>query len=200
VKVLAFDDVLALEPAARLRSLLNAGSPLVQQAAAELVQRLRDHPLVGPGLLPRRFSAPVFRRHEAGLGTTPVVGDAIVRHECDIRVDVGIIVGLSDPSEYEGGDVLIDTGSGEERITIGVGSCVLYPASARCGIAPITRGVRWTAELQAQSFVRGAEEREILYDIGYSLHLLRLFGPAEDPNVARLEACSRNLLRILAEC
>jgi PKHD-type hydroxylase len=199
VRIFVFDDLLSSDSAARLRSLLTAGVSSISQVAVEITQALRDHPLVGLGLQPRRLSAPVFQLREAGAGIVPTVSDAILGDEDKIRADAGIIVALSASSEYDGGEVLIDTGSGEERITVDAGGCVIYPSWARCGLAPVTRGIRWTAEIQVQSFVRGAQEREILYEIGYSLHLLRLFSPPHDPDVARLETCSQNLLRILAE-
>ncbi|WP_437738250.1 hypothetical protein [Sorangium sp. So ce1335] len=130
------------------------------------------------------------------------VDHAIVGGSGGIRADVGATVFLSDPSSYEGGDLVIDTGYGEELYKGRAGAVVVRPASARHRIARVTRGVRWTAELWAQSLVRNPAQREILHDIGCSLRSMELLGmDGSDGGAAvdRLRACHRNLLRLWSD-
>lgn len=49
---------------------------------------------------------------------------------------------LSDPSEYEGGDILIKTGKDEEVIKKEKGFMVMFPSFVLHKVTPVTKGVR----------------------------------------------------------
>lgn len=198
--LLTLSDVLNPEAAADICSILlqNKGDGS-GNAAATVTNALWSHPLFSLGVQPRALSTPAFRRYDIGMESPVTVDDVMVGGNSGIRADVGIIVFLSDPSNYEGGELVIDSGHGDETIKEPAGHCVIYPASVRHGVARLVRGTQWTAELWAQSLVRDPTQRQILYDIGYSLHLLELFGSAGSPDVNRLQECHRNLLRRWAE-
>jgi PKHD-type hydroxylase len=193
-------DVLSPEVAARLCSMSNdANVRTTQDMAATVTQALWSHPLFVLAVHPKRLSQPVFRRYDEGMESGGAVADALNGGNNGIRADVGVIVFLSEPLSYDGGELVLDTGFGDEKIKAGAGECVIYAASARRGVALLTRGTRWTAECCAQSLIRHSAQREILYDIGYSLHLLELFGPTRRAEVDQLRACQQNLLRLWAE-
>jgi PKHD-type hydroxylase len=195
--VLVLLDLLNSEAAADLCSRLRQGQEA--EAAALLTQHLGSHPLFLLAVQPHSLSQPDFRRHEeeAGEVAEALVGVGGSRR---IRADVGVTVFLSDPSSYQGGELVLDRGWGDESIKEGAGACVLYPASARRRFARVTQGSPWLAQLWAQSLVRDPARREILYDIGYSLHLLDLFGRGQGAQeVDRLNKCQRNLLRLWTE-
>jgi len=128
-----------------------------------------------------------------------IVNDAMIGGGSGIRADIGVIVFLSSPDSYDGGELVLDSGYGGESIKERAGTCVVYPASACQAVGRVLRGTRWTVELWAQSLVRDPGQREILYDIGYSLHLIELFGHAREQDTEQLQKCHRNLLRLWAE-
>lgn len=199
--LLTLSDVLRPAIAARLCSILLEGEVVAtRDAAATVTEGIWSHPLFLLGVQPRSLSQPAFRRYDKGMESSGVVDDAIIGGSRGIRADVGVVVFLSDVSSYDGGELIVDSGYGDESIKECAGYCVIYPGSARHGVARVTRGTRWTAELWVQSLVRDPLQREILYDIGCSLHFLELFGQARDPaEVDRLQKCQRNLLRLWAE-
>jgi PKHD-type hydroxylase len=193
-------DVLSSEVAGELCTMLDAhDADVPEDASAAVVEAVQSHPLLALGVQPRSISRPSFRRFDEGMDLQDAVDKTIVSDHEPMRADVGISVFLSDPSDYLGGDLLVDIGYGYESYKPPAGGCVVRPTSARYGVAPVIRGHRWTAELWAQSLIRGPAEREILYDIGYSVHLLELFGRDVSTEVDRLRVCQESLLRFWAE-
>lgn len=49
---------------------------------------------------------------------------------------------LSDPSEYEGGEILVKTGRGEETVKREKGFMVMFPSFMLHKVTPVTKGVR----------------------------------------------------------
>ena len=60
---------------------------------------------------------------------------------------------------------MIDTASGEESYKLPAGSAVIYPSTTLHRVAEVTRGTREVAVTWAQSLVRSAERRELLFDL-----------------------------------
>jgi PKHD-type hydroxylase len=195
--LLTLRELLSREVVLRvLSSILRDGPRATRDARAIVKKALSSNPLFMLGVRPLNLSEPTFRFHQEGMKSEEAIDDAII---AGYRADVGIIVFLSELSSYDGGELVVDTGWGEEKVKESAGDCVVYPASARHRMTEVTRGSHWTAELSAQSLIRHPAQREILYDLGYSLHLLELFGGGQTDNLERLKKCQENLLRLWAE-
>jgi len=86
-----------------------------------------------------------------------------------MRTDVGMTIFLSDPDDYEGGELVLygTEGADEEgrRIKLPAGSMVFYPPVMLHEVAPVTKGERLVAVTWAQSMIRRPDQREILYDL-----------------------------------
>jgi PKHD-type hydroxylase len=197
--LLQLSDVLDSEAIDRLApALAQDGAVLSGGAAALVIGSLWNHPLFHMAVEPRRLSAPVVHRY-AGGGDDDGLEPAISGEDNALRVDVAVVVWLSAREEYDGGAMRLLGQGGEERIDGARGAGVIYPASVPRRIAPVTRGALWTAEVQVQSLVRDPLQREVLYDVGYSLQLLELFGRERAAERRQLRACHDNLLRMWAE-
>jgi len=82
-----------------------------------------------------------------------------------VRTDVSFTLFLADPESYDGGELVIETAAGEDDLKLPAGSMVAYPSTALHRVAPVTRGERLVAVGWAQSYVRDAARREILFDL-----------------------------------
>jgi len=82
-----------------------------------------------------------------------------------IRTDVSFTLFLSDPGDYDGGELVIETNAGEDEFKLPPGCLVAYPSTTLHRVAPVTRGERLVAVGWAQSYVRDAARREILFDL-----------------------------------
>jgi len=194
--LLQLSDVVGPELFARIASAAAAQASSGPFALGdELLAELRGHPLFALAVQPRASSTPRLLRRDGECASSSV-SDAL----CEgTRVDVGIALFVSDPDGYDGGELLVDTGFGEETYRPAVGDCLVYPASCRVRSAKVTRGVRLTLEFGMQSTIREPVQREILYDLGYSTRMLELFGHGESEELVKLRACEQNLLRLWSE-
>jgi len=204
-------DIVCRETAVRLCNELPRGNGPVEAcsqsgpgdgvdvAGRQLVDILLAHPLFRLVVQPRAFSPPRLRLHAVGTHANPTIDDAIVDSLGLIRADVTICVFLNDPSEYDEGELVINAGNGDEVFKESIGTCIIYPSAALRRVEPVKKGNCWTAELHAQSLIRGQAERQILYDIGCASHFLETFGDRNAPNAVRLHRCREQLLRMWAE-
>lgn len=144
---------------------------------------------------PKQLSPILFSRYEPGRKYGSHVDDAIMG---GMRADVSFTLFLSDPSTYDGGELVIETAAGDEAIKLEAGSMIVYPATSLHRVSEITCGERLAAVGWARSFIRDEAKRELLFDLDTARS--RLFtreGKSEDYDL--LSKSSANLLRMWAE-
>ena len=72
---------------------------------------------------------------------------------------------MSDPKSYDGGELTIESASGEETFKLDAGALVAYSATSLHRVADVTRGARLAAVGWARSLVRDPARRELLFDL-----------------------------------
>ncbi len=58
-----------------------------------------------------------------------------------LRTDVSATLFLTNPDDYDGGELQIEDTFGRHSIKLGAGDMVVYPATSLHQVAPITRGL-----------------------------------------------------------
>jgi PKHD-type hydroxylase len=152
--------------------------------------------------LPHKTFPPLFNRYEVGDGFGLHIDNAIrpVRGtSVKVRTDLSATLFLSDPAEYDGGTLEIETAFGAQSVKLPAGHLVLYPASSLHQVTPITRGRRVASFFWVQSMVRDESDRAILFDLDQTIQGLASASGSNDPNVVRLTGLYHNLLRKWAE-
>lgn len=114
---------------------------------------------------PRNMKPIMFSRYEPGMEYGTHVDNAVMSGRPPVRSDVSLTLFLSEPDTYDGGELTIQTLTGEEQIKLPAGSIVTYPSSTLHRVAPVTRGVRVAAVTWVQSMIRDPACREILSDL-----------------------------------
>ncbi|NBJ13026.1 Fe2+-dependent dioxygenase [Microvirga arsenatis] len=115
-----------------------------------------------------------------------------------IRTDVSFTLFLVDPDSYHGGELVIESVSGEEEVKLPAGFLVAYPSTSLHRVAPVTRGERLVAVSWAQSYVRDSARREMLFDLENAKR--GLFATSgKTPEFDLLAKTSANLFRMWAE-
>jgi PKHD-type hydroxylase len=180
--------------AARLvKSNLQASdTPQVEAMRAMVQDRLMTHPLFALATRPKAIVGPLFARYRPGHAYGAHVDDALIG---GMRTDVSFTLFLSEPSSYDGGELVIDTSSGEEAFKLAPGSIVTYPATTLHRVEPVTRGERLAAAGWVRSHLRDAAQRELLFDLETARR--RLFEREGKTAEADLLAkCAANLMRM----
>jgi PKHD-type hydroxylase len=163
---------------------------------------LRRDPLFFSAALPRRIFNPLFNRYSGGSNHYGAHIDGAVLHSKHpdqwVRTDLSCTLFLSDPDDYEGGELVIREPQGERRVKLPAGDLVLYPGSTLHEVSPVTRGSRVASFFWVESMVRSPEQRQLLFDMDMALLQLRQRGE-DDPAVVQLTGTYHNLLRMWAD-
>lgn len=133
----------------------------------------------------------IISRYDAGMRYDNHVDAAFMDN---VRCDVSFTLFLSDPSEYEGGDLIIDEGGRTNRVKLAAGNMVLYPSTAVHRVSEVTSGVRYAAVGWIKSRIRSAEQRFILFELDKCLTELEGDENRLETRV-RLANARNNLLR-----
>lgn len=176
--------------------------PEARALGETILRALGSNAMFNSAALPLRVFPPLFNRYDAGMGFETHVDNAI-RYNASarqrIRTDLSATLFLSDPDEYDGGELVIEDSYGEQRVKLAAGDMVLYPADSLHRVEPITRGSRWASFFWVQSMVRDDGDRALLFRFDQSITLARTELGDEHPAVLGLTSTFHNLLRKWAE-
>lgn len=180
---------------------LGGETPLGRELGDIVLRAIESSPLFLSAALPRHVFPPLFNRYDVGMDFGGHVDNAVrqipgTAHR--IRTDLSATLFLSAPDSYDGGELVIETGGGEERIKLPAGDMILYPARTIHRVEPVTRGSRLACFFWAQSMVRGRDRREMLFDLDRSIQSLA-GQVGDDRAIVRLTSLYHNLLREWAE-
>ncbi|RDI59105.1 Fe2+-dependent dioxygenase [Microvirga subterranea] len=144
---------------------------------------------------PKTLTPLLFSRYGGGQHYGTHVDNPLMN---GIRTDVSFTLFLADPDSYDGGELVIESVSGEDEIKLPAGHLVAYSSTSLHRVAPVTRGERLVAVGWAQSYLRDAAQRELLFDLENAKR--GLFARAgKTPEFDLLAKTSANLFRMWAE-
>jgi len=173
-------------------------APQVQVLRKLVLQALNRNALFFTAALPLKILPPFFNRYSGDSNYYGYHVDNAMRTMPDgsgyVRADVSATLFLSEPDEYEGGELTIDDTFGQHGLKLPAGSMVVYPSSSVHQVSPVTAGARVACFMFIQSMVRDATKRRLLYDMDLSLMQLR-DTVGETDAVVKLTGVYHNLLR-----
>jgi PKHD-type hydroxylase len=151
------------------------------------------------GALPHRVADPIFARYRPGMAYGDHVDDPIMGSSAPrFRADLSMTVFLNPPHDYDGGELVIRTSFGEQRVKLDAGAAVLYPSSSLHRVAGVTRGGRLVALTWVQSYVRDPARRELLHELNRAReHLLKEAPGAE--HTGQVDRSYTNLVRMWSD-
>ena len=179
---------------------LPEASPLRADLGRQILAALSRNPLFFAAALPLKTLPPRFNRYQGGGEYGFHVDGAVMRAdgELQVRSDLSCTLFLSEPDEYEGGELVISDTYGEHGVKLQAGDLILYPSSSLHRVTPVTRGARVAAFFWIQSMVRDGEQRRMLFEMDTAIEALRR-SQADNAAVLQLTGVYHNLLRRWAE-
>lgn len=139
-----------------------AASPDRDAILEKVRTALLAHPVFTSAVRPRRMTPLIVSKYGVGETYGTHVDDALMG---GIRSDVSFTLFLSDPDSYDGGELEIDDSFESRRIRLPAGAAITYPSTSLHRVTPVTRGERLAVVGWAESWVRAADRREILFDL-----------------------------------
>lgn len=180
---------------------LPEASTLRRELGATVVAALARHPLYHAAVLPLRTLSPRFNRYEGGGeygfhidGAVMATGDA----DTHVRSDISCTLFLSEPEEYDGGELIVSDTYGEHEVKLPAGDAIVYPSSSLHRVAPVTRGARIASFFWIQSMVRDDGARRLLLELDTAIRTLSA-SAADQASILQLTGVYHNLLRRWAE-
>jgi PKHD-type hydroxylase len=181
------------------------GHPAARQLGEMILKALGRSPLFFAAALPLHVFPPLFNRYSGGHSFGTHVDNAIRQlpgSPLRIRTDLSATLFLTDPEEYDGGELIVEDTYGGKSVKLPAGHMVLYPATSLHHVRPVTRGARTSSFFWIQSMVRDDGRRSLLLDLDRGIQRLGrdLPGqPAAQQAAVQLTGVYHNLLRQWAE-
>ena len=226
--LITVDRALSAEQVAELRAILHAGgdawvdgrvtaghqgapvkfnrqiderSEAAAHGQAIVLGAIERNPLFISAALPNRVYPPMFNRYGEGMAFGAHVDGGVridPRTGDKLRTDISATLFLSDPGDYDGGELEVADTYGLHSIKLNAGDLLLYPATSQHRVTPVTRGERLASVFWVQSLVRDDGRRALLFDLDTAIQQLNRTG-ADDEARRTLVGCYHNLLRQWAD-
>ncbi len=181
---------------------LPRGDALAQELGNAILRKLGNHPEFVSASLAEKIWPPVFNCYRDG-GHYGTHSDAALMRlpeaGLSIRSDLSATLFLTEPDEYDGGELVAETAFGAQSVKLEAGDMVLYPSSSLHQVTPVTRGQRICAITWIQSAVADEGARALLYDLDCSIRALTPDRAKDDADINRLIHVYHNLLRRWAQ-
>ena len=171
--------------------------PVARRVGETIVGALARSPLFRSAALPLHVFPPLFNRYTGGQSFGSHVDNAVrqiagTAHQ--VRTDLSATLFLSEPDEYDGGELVIEDTFGVQSVKLAAGHMILYPATSLHHVRPVTRGARVSSFFWIQSMVRDDGERTLLFDLDLAIQRLGADHP-DHASVLQLTGVYHNLLR-----
>lgn len=164
----------------------------------EILSAISKNNLFVSAALPLRILPPMFNSYGEGQFFGTHVDNAIRSNPLSgerIRTDLSCTVFLSEPDEYDGGELVIEEYYGVQEVKLSAGSAVLYPSTSLHQVTPITRGRRVSSFFWMQSMVREDINRTLLFDLDQTIQELAKEKGVDDEICVRLTGIYHNIIR-----
>lgn len=176
--------------------------PLTQHLGHIILNALGQHALFLSAAIPLDIIPPLFNRYENNQAFGFHVDNAIRRirgTQERLRTDLSCTVFLSEPEEYEGGDLIIEDTYGYHEVKLPAGDMILYPSTSLHEVTAVNSGCRLASFFWVQSMVRDDHERHLLFNLDQTIQNLRMQLGDQHEEVIKLTNMYHNLMRKWAE-
>lgn len=175
--------------------------PLALELGAQIIERLSANNIFMSAALPEKIFPPLFNCYEGGESFGYHIDNAIRPIKGApgrVRTDLSMTLFLSEPGDYEGGELVVLDTYGTREIKLPAGSAVLYPGTSLHKVNPVTRGARISSFFWIQSLLREDSERALLLQLDVAIQRLMRDAP-EHESLEELTGIYHNLLRKWAD-
>tara|TARA_B110000858_G_C17810077_1_gene480675 strand:- start:11518 stop:12195 length:678 start_codon:yes stop_codon:yes gene_type:complete len=169
--------------------------PKRDQFLQMITSTVNSNPVTRSASLPRRLTYPLLSKYEAGMSYGWHIDNPIMSAVGGLlRTDISCTVFISDSSDYEGGELIVRTSSGDARVKLERGDAFIYPSTSRHQVLEVTSGERLAVVFWIQSMVADASKREILHELGVAYDRVLKETP-ESEALQSIQRTQTNLLR-----
>jgi len=173
-----------------------------RQLGERILRALAANTVFVSAAVPLHIFPPLFNRYVPGQFFGEHVDNCIRGDRLTglrIRTDLSVTLFLSEPEEYDGGELVIDDYYGSHQVKLPAGHVVLYPSTSLHRVTPVTKGARISSFFWLQSMIKDPVARRMTFDMDNTIQeLVRRLG-RNDADVRKLTNIYHNIIRYWAE-
>ena len=173
----------------------HAAHPEVQQIVGRAIL---SNPLVQQAIMPVKILPPIISKYEKGMHYGWHTDSPLMGEEFTIRVDTSITVFLNNPTEYEGGELVIHSPGGYVNYKLQKGDAIIYPTTRLHGVNQVSSGHRMAAVTWMQCAIKNPEQRELLFQLKATTDAIGNANSGSTEHLMLMQVYS-NLVRMWAE-
>lgn len=166
---------------------IDQSQPVGHEIGQMILKALSTNGIFLEAAQPLKVLPPKFNRYEGGEHYGAHIDNAIMdipgSAGLRLRADLSMTVFLSEPEEYDGGELRVLDTYGHQAIKLPAGHAILYTATSLHEVTPVTRGVRTSSFFWIESRIRDDGQRSMLYDLGLVIASLAATNP-DHPSVS----------------
>lgn len=164
-----------------------------------ILEALVRHPVLSLAALPKSILPPTFSRYDTNMTYGFHLDSPFMKAgKTSVRTDLAMTVFLNDPATYDGGELVVQTNSGETGVKLDAGDGFLYFSGTRHRVNPVTKGVRLVAVTWIESRIRDQHLRDLIYDLAVARELMKQ-KDKDAPGLELVEKVYVNMLRMWGE-
>ena len=172
---------------------LNRKSDISQKYSAFILNKMLSNPLIKSFSLAKKIHGIMFTRSSKGMKYGRHIDNPFMSTG---RADLSFTIFFNKISDYEGGELVVDDLNTENKFKLNEGEIVIYPSTYLHSVKEVENGERIVCVGWIESYVKGIEEREYLFDIDAGAKsLLAKHGRSDELDL--IFKSYSNLLRIL---
>ena len=174
---------------------LDRDSEEANEMSNYVIERILKDALLKSFTLPRKVHGVMFTSTRSGQGYGTHVDNAYMSTG---RSDLSFTLFLSNPSDYEGGELSFQTIQDRKQIKLKAGEIIIYPSTSLHSVEPVNHGERLVCVGWIQSYIANNDDRNMLFGLDAGARGL-LAQHGRSPELDLVFQAYSNLLRRLGD-
>tara|TARA_B100000963_G_scaffold99016_1_gene85557 strand:+ start:6026 stop:6691 length:666 start_codon:yes stop_codon:yes gene_type:complete len=172
---------------------MNRESELSKKYSKLIKKKILSDSLIKSFTLPKSIHGIMFTKALQGMKYGRHIDNAYMSSG---RADLSFTIFLSDKSEYDGGELIVENVDKESKFKLNRGEIIIYPSIYLHSVQEVIKGERFVCVGWIESYVKSIEEREYLFDIDAGARgMLAKYGRSDELDL--IFKSYSNLLRVL---
>ena len=174
---------------------LNRKSDISEKLSLLIKKKILNDDLIKSFSLPKHIHGIMFTKSLKGMSYGRHIDNAYMSSG---RADLSFTIFLSEKSQYEGGELLIENMTSESKFKLNKGEIIIYPSTYLHSVGEVINGERIVCVGWIESYVKSIEEREYLFDLDAAARsLLAKHGRSDEVDL--IFKSYSNLLRVISD-
>ena len=174
---------------------LNRKSDISEKLSLLIKKKILNDDLIKSFALPKYIHGIMFTRSLKGMRYGRHIDNAYMSSG---RADLSFTIFLSEKSQYNGGELLIENMNSERKFKLDRGGIIIYPSTYLHSVEEVIDGERIVCIGWIESYVKSIEEREYLFDLDAGARsLLAKHGRSDELDL--IFKSYSNLLRVMGD-